>query len=116
MEAPNLVANEYEAVVVPGSKICRRQEYVEEREAVADAGHCFQNAVCSTRRQVTSEWYHEALRGSPRSEHRQITIAGLLKVLLFNAILHDTDMRSRGRVVFGIVADGYHQLMTYVAN
>jgi hypothetical protein len=93
---------------VPGGKICRRSEYVELREDVADAGRCLQNSVCSTRRQVTSEWYHAALRGSPRSVPQQITIAGLLKVLLFNAILRDTDMRSRGCVVFGVVADGCH--------
>ena len=96
MEAPNLVANEYEAVVVPGSKICRRPEYVEEREVVADRGHCFQNAVCSTRRQVTSEWYHAPLSGSLRSVHQQTTIDSLLMVRFFNAILRDTDIRSMG--------------------
>jgi hypothetical protein len=106
MEAPNLVANEYEAVVVPCSKICRRSECVELREDVADAGHCFQNAVCSNRRQVTSEWYHAPLSGSLRSVHQQTTIDSLLMVRFFNAILRDTDMRSRGRVVFGIVSDG----------
>ena len=104
MEAPNLVANEYEAVVVPCSKICRRSECVELREDVADAGHCFQNAVCSNRRQVTSEWYHALLSGSLRSLRQQTTIASLLIFRFFNAILRDTDMRSRGRVVFGIVA------------
>ena len=96
----------YGAVVVPGSKICRRPEYVEERDAVADPGHCFQNSVCSTRRQVTSEWYHAHLSGSLRSLHQQTTIDSLLMVRFFNAILRDTDMRSRGRVVFGIVSDG----------
>jgi hypothetical protein len=94
----------YEAVVVPGGKIFRRPENIEEREAVADPRHCFQNSVYSTRLQVTSEWYHALLSGSLRSLRQQTTIASLLIFRFFNAILRDTDMRSRGRVVFGIVA------------